>query len=88
MENIGSQLSAYIEFPIDFEGQKKVDRLIPYLVYSVAFLSVLVGIFTGNIIYSLPAAVAGIAVVFLAVLPPWSRYNQNPVLWLKVKYDF
>lgn len=88
MENIGSQLSAYIEFPIDFEGQKKVDRLISYSVYSIGIISVLVGIITGNISYLLFTSAAGIAALLVAVLPPWSCYNQNPVLWLKVKYDF
>lgn len=88
MENIASQLSAYIEFPIDFEGQKKVDRLISYSVYSIGIIGVLVGVCTGNITYCFATCIAGIAALFVAVLPPWSCYNKDPVLWLKVKYDF
>lgn len=88
MDNLGSQLSAYIEFPIDFEGQKKVDCLIFYSVYGTGLLSVLVGASTGNLNILLLTFATCLVAILLAVLPPWPQYTRNPVQWLKVKYDF
>lgn len=87
MENIAEQINSLIEFPIDFEGQKKVDKFVKIGVYSAVPISVFAGFVTDNIANVIIAFVACILLTFVAVLPSWSAYKQNPVTWLQVKYD-
>lgn len=87
MDQLASQINALVEFPIDFEGQKKVDSLIFYTVHAAIPVSVAVGFLTQDLVKLLLAFAACILVTFALVLPAWPSYNQNPVLWLQVKYD-
>lgn len=87
MEDIAAQINSLIEFPIDFEGQKKVDRIVKYAVYLAIPISVVAGFVTDNIVSAFIAFAAVIFVTLLIVLPPWPSYNQNPSTWLQVKYD-
>lgn len=87
MENIAEQINSLIEYPIDFEGQKKVDHLAKYCVYLAIPVSVFAGLVTDNIANVVIAFAAVILVSFLIVVPAWPSYKQNPVQWLQVKYD-
>lgn len=87
MEVIAEKINTFIEFPIDFEGQKKVDRLVFFLVYLAIPISVIVGFVTQNIINLLFAFAATILVTLVVALPSWPHYKKNPVKWLQVKYD-
>lgn len=86
MEQIAEKVNKAIEFPIDFEGQKKVNRLTCSLVYLAIPISVFAGFVTQNIINLVIAFAATILVTLVVVLPAWPLYNQNPVNWLEVKY--
>lgn len=87
MENIADQINSLIEFPIDFEGQKKVDKIVKYSVYLAIPVSVVAGFITDNIVSALIAFAACILLTLVVVLPAWPSFNQNPSTWLKVKYD-
>lgn len=87
MEAIGEQISSALEFPIDFEGQKKAHHYVTLFLYVSVIASVLTGFFTQNIIISLYTFAASIVTIAIVVLPPWSVYNKNPVEWLQVKYE-
>jgi len=87
MENIADQINSLIEFPIDFAGQKKVDKYVKYSVYLAIPISVFAGLVTDNIVSALIAFAACILVTFVIVLPSWPAYNKNPSTWLQVKYD-
>ena len=49
------------------------------LLQIIAFL---IGYFTQDIRLTLYAGLAGTALTFLVVVPPWSFYNKNPEGWL------
>lgn len=87
MDSLSETLRSALEVPIDFEGQKKVNRAIHAYVYVSVIVSFLAGLLTQNIIYSIFAFVAVAAATALVVLPPWPAYRSNPVQWLQVKYD-
>lgn len=87
MENIADQINSLIEFPIDFQGQKKVHKIVKYSVYLTIPISVLAGLVTDNIDNVVIAFAACIVVILVVVLPAWPSYNQNPSQWLQVKYD-
>lgn len=86
MDSFASQFQALIEFPIDFEGQKRAHRIVSLFVYVSAAVSVLAGLLTQNIVNTLFAFIGCIVVTFLLVAPPWSTFRQHPVKWLDVKY--
>ena len=88
MEEIQSQIKQLIEFPIDFEGQKKVDQLIQLCLAASIPASVLAGALTKSIVNLLIAFAICIILTLVVVLPPWPQYKKNPVSWLEVKYDF
>lgn len=87
MESIGEIISTAIEFPIDFEGQKKAQHNLSVFLYVSIIASVLSGFLTQNIFNVLYIFVACIAAAAVVILPPWSAYRKNPVQWLQVKYD-
>lgn len=87
MEQIAAQINELLEFPIDFEGQKKVDRIVFFFVPAAAILSVLAGFITQNLLLLLVTFGLTVFVTLVLVLPPWAQYRQNPVQWLQVKYE-
>lgn len=87
MDQIAAQINDLFEFPIDFEGQKKVDHIINLYVFVLALLSVLVGFVTQNLFLLLVTFASVLVVTLIIVLPAWPQYKKNPVQWLQVKYD-
>ncbi|KNE01214.2 hypothetical protein QG37_02104 [Candidozyma auris] len=87
MDQIAAQINDLFEFPIDFEGQKKVDHIINLYVFVSALLSVLVGFVTQNLFLLLVTFASVLVVTSIIVLPAWPQYKKNPVQWLQVKYD-
>jgi signal peptidase complex subunit 1 len=47
-------------------------------------ISFLVGFFLQNITLALKVGLAGTALTFLVVVPPWPFFNKHPVKWLPV----
>jgi signal peptidase complex subunit 1 len=58
-------------------------RPLPYLTYQI--LAFLVGFMTQDILLSLYIGLAGTALTFLAVVPPWPFYNKNAEDWLPAR---
>lgn len=87
MEQIAAQINELLEFPIDFEGQKKVDRIISLFVPVSAVVSVTVGFITQSLFSLLVTFALAVLVTSVLVLPAWPQYKKNPVQWLQVKYD-
>ncbi|OBA23427.1 hypothetical protein METBIDRAFT_34727 [Metschnikowia bicuspidata var. bicuspidata NRRL YB-4993] len=87
MESIGKAISTAIEFPIDFEGQKKASQYTSLFLYVSVIASVSAGFLTQNILHILYVLATCIAVTALAILPAWPAYKKNPTQWLQVKYD-
>ena len=87
MESIGQTINAAIEFPIDFEGQKKADKYVSVYLYVSCLVSVLAGFLTQDIVNLLYAFAACTLVTAITVLPAWPCYKKNPTQWLQVKYD-
>ncbi|KAK9772653.1 putative Microsomal signal peptidase 12kDa subunit [Seiridium cardinale] len=68
----------------DFEGQKLAELLATVLLASVGVVSFLVGFFLQNITLALKVGLAGTALTFLVVVPPWPFFNKHPVKWLPI----
>lgn len=83
MEGIG----AFLEFPVDFEGQARVEEVINKYNYLIIVTSVITGLVTQNL-FSI-VIVFGIEVIVLLaiVLPNWPIYRKKPVEWLKIQYE-
>jgi signal peptidase complex subunit 1 len=47
-------------------------------------ISFLIGFFLQNIALALKVGLAGTAITFLVVVPPWPFFKQHPVKWLPV----
>lgn len=47
-------------------------------------ISFLVGYFLQDITLALKVGLAGTALTFLAIVPPWPFFNKNPVKWLPI----
>ncbi|KAK8220966.1 microsomal signal peptidase 12 kDa subunit-domain-containing protein [Phyllosticta capitalensis] len=70
------------EGQIDFDGQRLAELLTTALLTTAGIVAFLVGYSTQNIALSLWILLAGAAVTFLVVVPPWPFFNKNPVTWL------
>lgn len=71
------------EGQIDFEGQKLAELLATVLLTISGFLSFVVGFFLQDIKLAVYLGLAGTAVTFLVVVPPWPFFNRHPVKWLQ-----
>jgi signal peptidase complex subunit 1 len=48
-------------------------------------IAFLIGYFTQDIRLTLYAGLAGTALTFLVIVPPWPFYNKNPEGWLPAR---
>lgn len=71
------------EGQIDFEGQKLAEILATVLLTVSGFLSFVVGFFLQDIKLAVYIGLAGTAITFFVVVPPWPFFNRNPVKWLQ-----
>ncbi|KAH6661250.1 microsomal signal peptidase 12kDa subunit [Truncatella angustata] len=83
-EQLLDQVRDIVDGQIDFEGQKLAELLATVLLSAVGVVSFLVGFFLQNITLALKVGLAGTALTFLAIVPPWPFFNQHPVKWLPV----
>ncbi|KAF3925627.1 hypothetical protein ABW21_db0206765 [Orbilia brochopaga] len=84
MEAIQDKLQAVVDGFIDFNGQKLADQITTYTLSISALLAFIVGFIAQDIRLTLYIGLAGTALAFLAVVPPWPVYNQHPVTFLSV----
>ncbi|KAF5499826.1 Signal peptidase complex subunit 1 [Colletotrichum fructicola] len=71
------------EGQIDFEGQKLADLLATLVLSASGALAFLVGFFLQDIKLAVYIGLAGTALTFLLVVPPWPFYKRHPVKWLE-----
>ncbi|KAF3091394.1 hypothetical protein TWF706_009622 [Orbilia oligospora] len=64
------------------QGQKLAEQITTYTLTVSAIVGFLAGFVSQNIVYTLYICLAGTALTFLAVVPPWPFYNQAPVRFL------
>ncbi|CAI0649964.1 unnamed protein product [Colletotrichum noveboracense] len=69
--------------PQDFEGQKLADLLATLVLSASGALAFLVGFFLQDIKLAVYIGLAGTALTFLLVVPPWPFYKRHPVKWLE-----
>ncbi|KAI1431598.1 microsomal signal peptidase 12kDa subunit [Xylaria sp. CBS 124048] len=73
-----------VDGQIDFEGQKLAELLTTTILSIVGAITFLVGFFLQDIALALRMGLAGTALTFLVVVPPWPFFNRHPVKWLPV----
>ncbi|KAI0127488.1 microsomal signal peptidase 12 kDa subunit-domain-containing protein [Xylariales sp. AK1849] len=83
-EQLLDQVRDAVDGQIDFEGQKLAELLATVLLAAAGVISFLVGFFLQDIALALKVGLAGTALTFLVIVPPWPFFNQHPVKWLPV----
>ncbi|KAK7963680.1 hypothetical protein PG996_008627 [Apiospora saccharicola] len=83
-EQILDQVRDLVDGQIDFEGQKLAEIISTLMLSLVGAIAFFVGYFMQDIALALKVGLAGTAVTFLVVVPPWPFFNKNPVKWLPV----
>ncbi|MCJ1337050.1 hypothetical protein MMC09_002329 [Bachmanniomyces sp. S44760] len=78
-----AQVKEVFEGQIDFEGQKLAELLTTVLLIATGLIALLVGLIMQNIHLTLWTGLAGTAIAFLVVVPPWPAFNKNPENWLR-----
>ncbi|KAI0117626.1 microsomal signal peptidase 12 kDa subunit-domain-containing protein [Hypoxylon sp. NC0597] len=86
-EQLLNQVRDAVDGQIDFEGQKLAERLATAVLAIVGGVSFLVGFILQDITLALKIGLAGTALTFLLVVPPWPFFNKHPVKWLPVGED-
>jgi signal peptidase complex subunit 1 len=81
-EQLLEQVRDAVEGQIDFEGQRLAEMLTTVLVGAAGIIAFFVGYFTQDIRLCLYVGLAGTALTFFVVVPPWPFYNKNPEGWL------
>ncbi|KAF3935690.1 hypothetical protein ABW19_dt0207610 [Dactylella cylindrospora] len=83
MEAIQDKFQSLVDGFIDFKGQKLAEQITTYTLAVSFILAFLLGFITQDIRYTLYTGLAGTGATFLAVVPAWPFYNQNPVAFLE-----
>ncbi|KAI0181039.1 SPC12-domain-containing protein [Hypoxylon sp. FL1284] len=78
------QVRDAVDGQIDFEGQKLAELLATAVLATVGGVSFLVGFLLQDIALALKIGLAGTALAFLLIVPPWPFFKQHPVRWLPV----
>ncbi|KAF2272325.1 SPC12-domain-containing protein [Westerdykella ornata] len=71
-----------LEGQIDFEGQRLAELITTFLLGAAGIVAFFIGFMAQDIRLTLYIGLAGTALTFLAVVPPWPIYNKNPEPWL------
>ncbi|KAF9694976.1 hypothetical protein EKO04_007103 [Ascochyta lentis] len=81
-EQMLEQVREAVEGQIDFEGQRLAEMLTTVLPGAAGIIAFLVGFAQQDIKLALYIGLAGTALTFLVVVPPWPFYNKHPEDWL------
>jgi len=84
-EQMLEQVREAAEGQIDFEGQRLAEMLTTVLLGAAGIIAFLVGFAQQDIKLALYIGLAGTALTFLVVVPPWPFYNKNPEDWLPAR---
>ncbi|KFY10692.1 hypothetical protein V492_04894 [Pseudogymnoascus sp. VKM F-4246] len=71
-----------VEGQIDFEGQRLAEVLVTIVLGVVGAIAFVIGFVRQDITLALYVGLAGTALAFVIVVPPWPFFNRNPVQWL------
>ncbi|KAF2766726.1 SPC12-domain-containing protein, partial [Teratosphaeria nubilosa] len=85
MAELLEQLKIIWEGDIDFKGQALAEVLTYVLLTLTGVVSFFAGFLTQNIHNILSIGLAGTALTFLVIVPPWPVYNSNPLPWLPAR---
>ncbi|KAI0016935.1 microsomal signal peptidase 12kDa subunit [Xylariomycetidae sp. FL0641] len=83
-EQLLDQVRDVVDGQIDFEGQKLAEVMATILLSAVGAIAFVVGYFLQDIALALKVGLAGTALTFLLVVPPWPFFKRHPVDWLPV----
>lgn len=75
-----------LEFTIDFKSQQFVDNFIHTALYVFSVLSVIIGFYCQQLLYTIYSFAVGILLVLLVVLPSYPFYKSHPVQYLTIDY--
>ncbi|CAD6576711.1 MAG: hypothetical protein ASARMPRED_007837 [Alectoria sarmentosa] len=76
------QAQELFEGQIDFEGQKQTEFISTVLLTVSGLFAFILGFALQNIYVTLWTGLAGAALAFLVVVPPYPFYNSSPAKWL------
>ncbi|KAI9802861.1 MAG: hypothetical protein M1833_001460 [Piccolia ochrophora] len=79
------EVQQILEGQIDFEGQRSAELLTTSLLAASGLVAYIVGLVKQDIYLSLYTGLAGTALTFLIVVPPWPFFNKHPVKWLPAR---
>ncbi|KAG9285886.1 hypothetical protein G9A89_013311 [Geosiphon pyriformis] len=78
-------MAEWLEWNIDFEGQKLAEYVYQITVVTFAAIGFGVGFYLQSLEITLQIYAIGVVLSALLVLPPWPFYNSHPVQWLAEK---
>jgi len=81
-EQLLNQVRDLFEGQIDFEGQRLAELITTALLSTVGVIAFFLGFITQDITLTLWVGLAGTALTFLVVVPPWPFFNKYPEQWL------
>lgn len=86
MDSLVASINNLLEFPIDFEGQRKANNLLVCgLVVSVV-ISLLAAVLANSIFALVYVFAASVFATAAIVVPAWPCYNKHPHSFLRVEY--
>ncbi|XP_015920058.1 signal peptidase complex subunit 1 [Parasteatoda tepidariorum] len=68
---------------MDFDGQKKAERIFQTIILLFAFSGLMVGYSFQQFSYTVYILGAGFLLSSLLTLPPWPMFRQKPLNWQK-----
>ncbi|KAI9473783.1 MAG: microsomal signal peptidase [Benjaminiella poitrasii] len=71
-------LADILECTIDFEGQKKSEQLLRYLLTASGVASFFAGYFTQSMRLLVIVFCIGLIITAAVTIPPWPVYNKHP----------
>ncbi|KAH7038019.1 microsomal signal peptidase 12kDa subunit [Microdochium trichocladiopsis] len=83
-EELLDQVRDLVDGQIDFEGQKLAELLTTVILSAAGLVAFAVGFFLQDIALALKIGLAGTALSFLIIVPPWPFFNRHPVKWLPI----
>ncbi|TPP64187.1 Signal peptidase complex subunit [Fasciola gigantica] len=69
---------------MDYEGQKKADKLMNIIMIIAGLIAFPVGYFKQQLSLSVYTLLIGCALTALITIPPWWCYRKHPLKWQKV----
>ncbi|PLW34552.1 hypothetical protein PCASD_12917 [Puccinia coronata f. sp. avenae] len=76
------KITAMFEGKIDFEGQRKADKLNNWILSLTTVVALIAGYVLQSMLLTFGIYGAGFLTALLVVVPPWPCYNKHPVSWL------